>query len=101
MRNRGYESRVVDDAALAVSELASNAVRHAASGFSLTLRVRASTLRVAVTDHQPLPDGVPAWSVSPDQLHGLGLIEAISTSWGVAPTADGKVVWARLASSNA
>jgi hypothetical protein len=86
-----------EDAALVVSELATNAVRHAGSPFQVSLARRGDTVRVSVHD---AGDGSPASrSASPAATdgRGLALVAAVSSSWGVDPVADGKIVWADLA----
>jgi anti-sigma regulatory factor (Ser/Thr protein kinase) len=96
LRRWGLSEQLVDDATLIVSELASNAVRHARSCFSVSLELRGSTLRLAAADATPLGMSTPAWELNPQQLHGLGVIQEISRCWGVQGTRDGKIVWAEL-----
>jgi len=94
----GYDERVVDDAKLIVSELTSNAVRHARSQFSIEVKLQEDwALRVAVEDRTPLAASMPNGGLIPRPLHGLGLIEALCGGWGVQCTREGKVVWAELA----
>jgi Histidine kinase-like ATPase domain len=97
LRRHGHRGALVDDVALVVSELATNAVRHAATPFSLVLEVRGATVRVAVHDHTPLRTDTPHWYLIPQPLHGLGIVAAIASRWGVEARHDGKVVWADLA----
>jgi hypothetical protein len=92
----GHEQIVVGDAALVLSELASNAVLHAGSPFSVTVRTEASTLRVAVQDSTPLRSRLRDGGLIPRPTHGLCVVQALSTCWGVEDTPDGKVVWAEL-----
>ncbi len=93
----GYAEALVDDVALVVTELASNVVLHAGTPFSISLRAQDSTLYVAVCDGVlPQASGCDAWT-TPRPLHGLDLIDAISTRWGVERAPGGKVVWAELA----
>jgi hypothetical protein len=84
--------RFADDAALVVAELASNAVVHARTGFTLTLSWRDSAVGIAVRDAAPLR--AEALPVAP--LHGLGAIAALATAWGADPAASGKTIWAEL-----
>jgi hypothetical protein len=88
---------LVDDAAVVATELASNAVLHARTGFTVTLLNRgAGGICVAVRDASgamPRPRRATALESSG---RGLGLIEAIAAVWGVDLLPDGKVVWAQL-----
>jgi hypothetical protein len=96
LRRWGAPNRLVDDVALLVSELATNAVRHADSSFSVTVRASGSTLRVAVHDGAALAGTLSeAWLI-PQPLHGLSLVDALCTRWGVEDTRHGKLVWAEL-----
>ncbi len=97
LRRWGLSEDTIDDAALIVSELASNAVRHAASPFTISARLDGETLRLAVEDSRELVAAPPGAGICPQPLHGIGVIDAISSDWGVAATARGKVVWATLA----
>ena len=92
----GQSEALIGDVALTLSELASNAVRHARSSFSIVVRVQDSTLRIAVRDHAPLIRSLPDGGLIPHPMHGLGLVAALSRSWGIERTHDGKVVWAQL-----
>ena len=93
----GYEEALIDDVALVVTELASNVVLHASTPLSISLRMQHSMLRVAVSDGvSPRASGCEEWT-TPRPLHGLNLIDVISTRWGVEPAPCGKVVWAELA----
>jgi anti-sigma regulatory factor (Ser/Thr protein kinase) len=101
LREWGHDETLVENAALVLSELATNAVVHAGSPFSVTVHVNDSTLRVAVRDARPLAatvseEGLIEEGLIPRTGHGLGLIDEISTRWGVESTPDGKVVWAEL-----
>ena len=92
-------SHLVEDAILLVSELVSNAVRHAhGDGSPLELRVipSGSTLRIEIldTDPQPPTPRIPG----PLDASGFGfvLVEAIADDWGVSQTSTGKAVWIEL-----
>jgi predicted Fe-Mo cluster-binding NifX family protein len=92
---------LADDAALVVTELATNAVVHAHSGFRVTLTLRQDVIRINVHDDQPLPaaDGTDAVAVLPAApLHGLGAVAALAARWGASadPAGIGKDVWAEL-----
>ncbi len=92
-------AHVEETAALLVSELVTNAVRHAQTGGSalvLRLETAGSWLRIEVHDADPR---VPQ-PRTPDQLDGSGfgfvLIEALADNWGVREATIGKAVWAEL-----
>jgi len=95
----GCGPRLLEDAAVVVSELATNAVLHAASSFSLSVTLEDSLLRIAVHDARPLSVTVRG-GLSPQPTHGLGLVEALSLRWGAEGTVKGKAVWAELRASN-
>lgn len=86
-----------DTVLLLVSELVTNAVRHAATPFELTISVEGSQVTVAVVDHDrshPPRMGNPR----PEDTSGRGLriVEELSTSWGSEPVStDAKRVWFR------
>lgn len=85
------------DAPLLVSELATNAVLHARSEFSVTVRRDHQRLRIEVFDQNSrLPSPV---SVRPDAYSGRGLmlLQALAGAWGVDAHADeGKTIWFEL-----
>jgi anti-sigma regulatory factor (Ser/Thr protein kinase) len=96
LRRWGIEETLVDDAALVLSELANNAVIHARSSFSVEICAQACALRIAVADPRPRAFLGKGGSLTPRVGHGLGVIEAISSAWGVEDRPEGKVVWAEL-----
>jgi anti-sigma regulatory factor (Ser/Thr protein kinase) len=81
------------------SELATNAITHAAGSSSVVvlLMFAAGTLRLEVRDHDPshLPQ---AKNPTPKDAGGRGLVivEALSERWGVRVTDSGKSVWSEL-----
>jgi hypothetical protein len=87
---------LLQDAAVVVSELATNAVLHADSSFSISATLEDSLLRISVHDTEPLSVTVGGGGLSPQPTHGLSLVEALSLRWGAEGTARGKVVWAEL-----
>ena len=93
---RDSSTEIVEAAELMTSELASNCIRHAHTEFELRIRSR-DEVRVEVRD---TGDGRPEMqSPAPEDPSGRGLriVEAMASSWGVAPFSSGKVVWFTLA----
>jgi hypothetical protein len=84
---------LIGDAALVVTELATNAVVHAVSSFTVALAMLEGGIRISVSDTVPMPEGA---TLPADPGHGLGVIAAVSRAWGISPTAEGKIVWAEL-----
>jgi anti-sigma regulatory factor (Ser/Thr protein kinase) len=98
-----YES-VVGDAALVISELLSNAIRHAAplpgSKVRVAWTLNDDALRVAVSDAGggPLPRVTQAAPAAPGG-RGLGIVETLSDRWGVLRDEGETTVWAVLAAA--
>ena len=89
---------------LLVSELVTNAVRHARSTSTLTVAVATGMIEVGVTDHGrgrhlipgPRGIGLPG-ATGPLREGGRGLliVDALSEDWGVSGNGTGKQVWLR------
>jgi hypothetical protein len=84
------------DTALVVTELATNAVLHAGSAFSVSLALSGDTIRISVGDTLPLGPTGAAQQMTAAAGHGLGVVAAMATRWGVATAPSGKAVWAEL-----
>jgi hypothetical protein len=71
-------------------------VLHARTELTLTLELREDRVRISVTDRSQTPATLRHYR--PDALtgRGLGVVAALSDTWGVSAAADGKVVWAEL-----
>jgi len=88
---------VADDAALVASELATNAVLHARSPFTVGVQRSDDGVRVSVTDAAaglPVPRAPAPGATSG---RGLRMVEALAAAWGTTARADSKTVWAELA----
>lgn len=84
------------DAALIISELATNALHHAASPFRAVVDRRRGGLRVGVED--ATKTALQRREITIDDVSGRGvhIVEALSERWGSSPLPGGKVVWAEL-----
>lgn len=87
-----------DTATLLVSELVTNAVRHAGTSLDITVLHTDDCLRVAVSDgegsHWPRlvePD------LDAEGGRGLWLVDQLASSWGISAEEHGKAVWFELA----
>ena len=83
-------------AALLVSELTTNVVRHAHTHFSLCADVTPLHLRVEVADGTREPPVVK--QPGPEDIGGRGLVlvSQLADDWGTEPIPDGKLVWFEL-----
>jgi two-component sensor histidine kinase len=78
-----------------ISELATNALKHAETGFEMSVTVEEDAVRIEVQD------GAGAMGLASDLAgesggHGLRLVEYFSTEWGVEVRGEDKAVWVRL-----
>jgi hypothetical protein len=96
LRRWGHGEALIADVSLVVSELASNAVRHAGSSFTVALQMQSPLLRVTVEDRAPLPDTASDADMLARPPHGLCVVDSLATGWGIEPTRTGKIVWAQL-----
>lgn len=87
----------MDDAALLVSEVVTDAILHVRSPIGLVVRKVRSCVRVEVFDHGHR---------SPQPLHadletatdrGLSLVQAVASRWGDDEGGDGRTVWFEVA----
>lgn len=90
------DERVAEEAGLVVTELATNAVIHARSKFSVSVRQSDDVLRVAVTDTSPRSPVARSRSNQATTGRGMRLVAAFAEVWGVDRHSDGKTVWAML-----
>ena len=90
---------MADDVILCASELAANAALHSRSGLQGgTFTVRASidldhNVQVEVEDKGGPWTSTPT---DPDRHHGLDIIRALTTDWGITGDHIARTIWARF-----
>ncbi|GAA2736314.1 hypothetical protein GCM10009867_20740 [Pedococcus aerophilus] len=101
LASRDVEPAVVDEAEIVISELLSNAVRHARPLSDGNLRVhwkvKAGVVEVEVTDgggdSTPRPAPRTIWAPSG---RGLRIVRSLAHEWGVTEDRNGCTVWASV-----
>jgi anti-sigma regulatory factor (Ser/Thr protein kinase)/anti-anti-sigma regulatory factor len=97
---RWQAAHLVGPATLVVSELVSNAVRHAGAPIEVAVALRGEYLSLSVRDGSRMPPRPVERQPDPRDLAeggwGLHLVDVCATAWGAVDTSDGKVVWAML-----
>jgi GAF domain-containing protein/anti-sigma regulatory factor (Ser/Thr protein kinase) len=91
-----FPDELVDDVALIISELVTNAFLHGEPPVVVRISAHAHLVHIEVADESrsaPMR-GRPDSNAMTGR--GMGLIEALSSRWGVAPEANGKKVWCEL-----
>lgn len=103
LTDRGLAAEVVDDAALVLSELLSNALKHAHALPSGSVRAAWALrpdklLAIEVTDGGgPTRPRQASPSLTARGGRGLSIISALTDEWGVRDGTDEVTVWALLA----
>jgi serine/threonine-protein kinase RsbW len=101
LETRNVPTEVVDEAEIVVSELVSNAIRHARPLADGNLRVhwkvKAGVVEVEVTDgggeSTPRPAPRTVWAASG---RGLRIVRSLAHEWGVSEDRNGTTVWASV-----
>lgn len=101
LETRDVPVDVVDEAEIVVSELVSNAIRHARPLADGNLRVhwkvKAGVVEVEVTDggsdSTPRPAPRTVWAASG---RGLRIVRSLAHEWGVSEDRNGTTVWASV-----
>jgi anti-sigma regulatory factor (Ser/Thr protein kinase) len=94
----GCPRQLVDAAQLMVSELATNCIRHAQTGFTLTIEQTSDRVHVEVSDTGGGHPALRSPAVTEPTGRGLRIVEIFSDDWGVRsnPGRPGKTVWFSL-----
>jgi anti-sigma regulatory factor (Ser/Thr protein kinase) len=86
---------LVDDVLIVVSELVTNAVRHTGGACALSVQVGTGQIVVEVCDgdgRPPVATRMQAVSLG----RGLGMVQMLTTRWGIERQPHGKTVWAEI-----
>jgi anti-sigma regulatory factor (Ser/Thr protein kinase) len=108
LRGRGLPGLVVDDAALVLSELVGNAIRHGAplptGGIRVSWTVGLDIIRIEVADggrgplrHEASVPLAAGGSADAERGRGLAIVSLLTDSWGSAFDSTSAVVWADVA----
>jgi anti-sigma regulatory factor (Ser/Thr protein kinase) len=84
------------DAQLVVSELATNAVLHAGTPFTVRLTLQGRKVRLEVDDGVSRAPRERRFGPDATTGRGIGLVAEVSASWGVSMRPGGKSVWCEL-----
>lgn len=90
-----------ETAALLTSELVTNAVLHAATEITVTIRREPTGLRVEVADDDPQLPAVKQYDEAAATGRGLSVVTALADTWGFTRRGAGKVVWFELGATTA
>ncbi|MFF1696633.1 ATP-binding protein [Streptomyces sp. NPDC058257] len=98
MLGRWGAGAVADEVELAVTELATNVIKHVGEGAAATLVLepREGLLRVELHDKSRTVPMVRVGGCDEECGRGLHLLSAMSLDWGTLLTATGKAVWCEI-----
>ena len=87
-----------DAVSLMVSELATNALVHASSGFDISVDRSEASVVISIADRGAGTPAVQSPASSEPHGRGLRIVEALSDSWGITPSSPkaGKTVWFQM-----
>jgi anti-sigma regulatory factor (Ser/Thr protein kinase) len=83
-------------AALVLSELVGNVVRHAGTPMQVTVTLRRPYLHLAVVDGSSAQAREGGTDLHAEGGRGLLLVRELTQRWGSVPAGQGKAVWAML-----
>jgi signal transduction histidine kinase len=91
----GQAPETAESAELLTSELATNCVQHARTGFELDVCAQGE-VRIEVRDSGQGTPRLRSPALHDPSGRGLQIVAALSGSWGVIPSPHGKSVWFTL-----
>lgn len=84
---------------LVVSELVTNAVRHARTPLTVRLIRSSPALRIEIEDSSAILPAVLDLTDDGEGGRGLQIVEALTTAWGVEASETGKRIWFEIAAT--
>ena len=98
LRRVELDPAAVDDAALLVSELVTNALTHAHSAVRVRVRVRVDdrAVRIDVFDSNAAAVELQPFDPVAESGRGLQIVDKLATAWDAAERPGGKTVWFEL-----
>jgi anti-sigma regulatory factor (Ser/Thr protein kinase) len=101
LADAGCRMETIENAKLLESELVGNAIRHARTDFTITVRITSDLLRIEVFDRDSRPPALIGLDADATSGRGLNIVAALSSDWGWRTAHDvdgitGKVVWAEV-----
>ncbi len=94
------EQRLLWEAALVTSELATNAVRHGHSPFRASVGRTDGVVRIGIEDARSGLPQLRRAELEDTGGRGVAIVEHLSDRWGCDELAEGKVTWAELTSTS-
>jgi anti-sigma regulatory factor (Ser/Thr protein kinase) len=94
--HEGQAGSAADDAATLVSELATNALLHARTTFTVEVQLLGEVVRIGVVDLSAAAPRVRDYGSDATTGRGMRLVATMATRWGVERNDDGKMVWFEL-----
>ncbi len=96
LSSRGVPEEVVASAALAVSELVTNAVLHARPPITLRMSSTQSRALLEISDRTLLRPRRQRPDDDDEHGRGVNIVEAVSSAWGILRHDRGKTVWCQF-----
>jgi anti-sigma regulatory factor (Ser/Thr protein kinase) len=98
LRRAGLADARIDDAALLVSELVTNALVHARGSVRVRILCDVNAIRIEVGDADDHEEEVTMQPLSPERGSGRGLriVDVLARRWSTRSRPDGKAVWFEL-----
>jgi anti-sigma regulatory factor (Ser/Thr protein kinase) len=97
--DRRVAQTLVADAALATSELVTNALRYGRPPVVLRLRLEGADVMIEVRDDATYQPRKLRPGEEDEHGRGLQIVAALATRWGTRPTENGKAVWCVLSAA--